>query len=371
MGKFGNGIGRRWQWIAAVWFGVGLFDATQTVFSMRSAGMHHSWIRLFFTLLLTWVPFAVFTPTVLRLGRDFPVAPPNPINWLVHLAACAAICALGCGWRSGFEIALNPWALTPGPDSFWRMWLSKFDGDFLGYLILYSSILAISYVLASREMLARQETETVRLSEQLSRAQLHILRQQIEPHFLFNALNSIAGLVRERRNDDAVSMIAGLSDFLRGVLKNSGRQEVALKEEIDFLQKYLDIQKVRFSDRLQFSIEMPDDLSDAKVPNLLLQPIVENAIKHGISKVAQGGRVGVAIHRSNGSLRIYVSNDGPSLQPDWATSQSGIGILNLRARLKSLYGEDGDFALLDRAAGGVEAVVTLPYATATAKDERS
>ena len=139
--------------------------------------------------------------------------------------------------------------------------------------------------------MARQATETARLNEELSRAQLASLRQQIEPHFMFNTLNSIAGLVREQRNDSAVSMIVGLSEFLRRATQDSHRSQVTLEEEVEYLQRYLDIQKLRFGEHLQVSVDIPPEMLHAQVPNLLLQPLVENAIKHGIARGVGGGAV--------------------------------------------------------------------------------
>ena len=150
------------------------------------------------------------------------------------------------------------------------------------YVSLYAALLGISYILESKERLIRQQIETARLNEQFSKAQLDALRRQIEPHFLFNALHAIAGLVRENRNDAAVTMIARLSDFLRRVVDTSDRHEVPLGEEAQFLQKYLEIQKVRFAERLQLSVDIPEKLLTAQVPSLILQPLVENSIKHGI-----------------------------------------------------------------------------------------
>ena len=171
-----------------------------------------------------------------------------------------------------------------------------------------------------------QQTETARLNEQLSKAQLNALRRQIEPHFLFNTLNAIAGLVRENRNDAAVSMIAELSDFLRRVVKDSDRQQVPLAEELEFARKYLDIQKARFAERLQFTVDVPTELLPAQVPSLILQPMVENAVKHGIAR--SGCRVAairIAASRSNGTLTLRVYNDGPSLPPDWKRASRKLG----------------------------------------------
>ena len=228
-------------------------------------------------------------------------------------------------------------------------------------MILYGVILMVSYLLDSRERLALQQTETAHLNEQLSKAQLNALRKQIEPHFLFNTLNAISGLVREKRNDAAVSMIAGLSDFLRRVLEDSGRQQVTLAEELEFAQKYLDIQKVRFAERLEVSVNVPEELFLAQVPSLILQPMVENAIKHGIAKRVQGGTIRIAAVRSNGRLTLSVYNDGPSLPAEWETAHSGIGISNVRTRLQSLYGDAFEWSMRNREPGRSGSIAVFAF----------
>jgi LytS/YehU family sensor histidine kinase len=239
-----------------------------------------------------------------------------------------------------------------------------FNNAILLTVIFYLSILGATYILDSRRRLADQQMETARLNEQLSKAQLDALRHQIEPHFLFNALNAVASLVRENRNDDAVGMIAGLSDLLRHVLHDSRRQQVPLGEELDVLEKYMAIQKVRFSDRLHVELNIPTDLLPAQIPSLLLQPLVENALKHGVSKWAQGGWVRIAASRENDNLTLSVYNDGPELSPDWKTISPGVGLSNLQNRLESLYGKRFQFELASAASGGVEARVSIPYTLA-------
>jgi sensor histidine kinase YesM len=279
----------------------------------------------------------------------------------VHLAACASIGVVYAAWNALWEAWLNPWAFVPGPDPYPRLWMHKFSTSLLSDVVLYSLILLVDHVLDSRERLASQQAETARLSEQLSKAQLSALRRQIEPHFLFNTLNAIAGLVREKRNDAAVSMIVGLSDFLRRVVNDSERQQVPLSEELEFTQKYLDIQKVRFAERLQFSVDVPQELLPAHVPSLILQPMVENAVKHGIARRVQGGAIRITASRSNGTLTMRVYNDGPSLPEGWEKGQSGIGIQNVRTRLQSLYGEQFELSMRNRHPGGVEATVSVPF----------
>lgn len=352
----------RWFWIAGIWSTIGLFDASQTVFAMRAEGMHHYWGRLFVTLLLSWLPWALATPLVLRLSRWYPPVQWRRVStWLTHLSACEGIGLVSAAWVAWLDVLLNPYANVSAPGPLGALWFLKFYNGLLSFLILYGAILAVSYILDSRERLAWQQTETARLNEQLSKAQLDSLRRQIEPHFLFNTLNAIAGLVREKRNDAAVSMVAGLSDFLRRVLEDSNRQQVPLAEEMEFLQKYLEIQQVRFGERLQVTVDVPRELFPAQVPSLILQPMVENAIKHGIAKRSQGGAIRVTAVRSNGRLALRVYNDGPGLAADWEQTPPGIGISNVRTRLRGLYGDAFELSMRNQDPGGVEVAVSVPF----------
>ena len=352
----------QWFWIAAIFAGAGLFDATQNVFVMRAEGMHHYWARLFATLFFSWLPWMLATPLVLRLSRSFPPSQwRSASTWISHLAACAGIGLIYAIWVAAWEELLNPWAFVPGPAPFSQLWLHKFYGGLLSYIVLYGMILLIGNILRTREEFALQQTEAARLNEQLSKAQLSALRRQIEPHFLFNTLNAIAGLVRENRNDAAVHMIAELSDFLRRVVKDSERQQVPLAEELEFARKYLDIQKIRFAERLQFTADVPAELLPAQGPCLILQPMVENAVKHGIAKRMQGGMIRIAASRTNGTLTLRVYNDGPSLPQDWEKGQSGIGMANVQTRLQGLYGKAFQLTMCNRAPGGVETSISVPF----------
>ena len=350
----------RWFWIAAFWLGIGLFDASQTVFVMRAEGMHHAWTSLFITSVLSWLPWAMATPLVFRLAAKYPAAQWRQHGlWARHSAACAAVGLVYAAWVAMWEELLNPWsAATVNP--FLHLWPQKFFSGLLSFVILYGIILLVASMLDSRERLAYQETETARLNEQLSRAQLHALRRQIEPHFLFNTLNSIAGLVRERRNDAAVTMIAELSDFLRRVIDDSSRQQVPLGEELEFALKYLDIQKVRFAERLQVSVSVPSELFSTAVPSLILQPMVENAVRHGIAKRVQGGVIRIRAFPTEDRVTLSVYNDGPLLPQGWEQQASGIGLANVRTRLQGLYGEQFEVNIQNQEPGGVEVSISVP-----------
>jgi len=324
--------------------------------------MQHAWGRLFLVVSLSWLVWGIATPVVLWLGRKFPPTRWKPLStWLVHLGFCLLIAAIYSAWAGFLQQAFPPWGNDSSSSSFTHLWFNAFYGEFHLFLILYASILAIQYTLESRQRLVEREAEAARLQAQLSQAQLESLRRQLEPHFLFNALNAIAALVRERRAAAAVSMIAGLSDLLRRVLDGSGTQEVSLGEEMEFLKKYLEIQKTRFADRLRLNVDVPRELFAARVPSLILQPLVENAIQHGIGKRISGGEIRVTAARSNGNLIMKVYNDGPQLPAGWEQARPGVGISNARARLRSLYGESCNLDLRNRDEGGVEAALSLPF----------
>jgi uncharacterized membrane-anchored protein YhcB (DUF1043 family) len=351
----------RWLWIFAVWFGFGLLEAMESIIMMHSEGMHHAWGKLFFYDIAIFLPWALLTAPIMHLNQRLPITQWRSVKtWIAHLSACVFTDLAWSSWIARLQISLNPYAKHDPPKPFHFVWFQTFGQEFFFTIILYGAILAIDMVLDSRARLARQQAETARLNEQLSKAQLDAVRRQIEPHFLFNTLNSVTALIREHRNDAAVMMIAGLSDFLRRLLADPSRQQVPLAEEMEFAQKYLDIQKVRFVDRLRLAVDVPSDLLVAQVPTLILQLMVENAIKHGIAKRAHGGLVRISASRNNGTLTLSVYNDGPSLStPNIAPS--GIGLSNMRTRLQGLYGDAFTLDMHDLQPGGVEVSVSVPF----------
>jgi len=337
-----------WLAAAGIWCSVGLFDASRTVFVMHAEGMHHDWPYLFLVLLLSWLVWALATPLVLRLERLRGIA-----AWVGHPLACLCIGIAAAGWMAGLEETFDPWSAGAEMPELSDLWRVRFQENLLSYIVLYVTVLAVSFALRSRAQLARQR-------EVLTQARLDALRRQIEPHFLFNSLNAVVSLIREERPADAIQVTVELGDLLRRVLDDSSRQLVPLFEELDFLGKYLDIQKVRFGDRLGVAIDRSPDLALAQVPALLLQPLAENAIKHGIGRRVEGGRLDIRVARDEDRLTIAVENDGPPLPP---SREDGIGLANIRARLHSLYGEAAALTIADGSPGRVLVTVSLPYRT--------
>jgi two-component sensor histidine kinase len=354
-------VSYNWFWIASLWAGLAVLDATHTVFAMRHEGMHHAWVKLFIVQTLDWLPWALITPWVISLGRRYPPAWKSPRIWLLHLSVPVAIDAVVCAWALTLESMVQPWLPDFELRIFLGAWPVRIYAGLVPAFILYGLILAVTYVLDSRARAAAQETDLAHLHEQLSTAQLNALQRQIEPHFIFNALNSISGLVREQKNEAAVSMIVSLGDFLRGVAVSSHDPLAQLAQEVEFLEKYLQIQEARFAGRLKLDIQVPHELRRAQIPSLILQPLVENAIKHGIARRVAGGEVRVAAARSDGLLHLSVYNDGPLLDRDGSAVKDGIGLSNLRTRLNLLYGSDCELRLENYGITGVQVSFALPY----------
>lgn len=350
-----------WMWNLSIWLGLGLVEATTTVLHMRSQGMHHAWAALFVTLFFARLPWALATPIVLRMWRNYPLQITQAVRWLVHLITWTSIALGSSAWIAAFEKLLNPWAYSADAGPFLGLWGNRFYSGLLEAALLYAAILATYHIVESRNRLLREEAEKARLNEQLAKAQLSALRRQIEPHFLFNTLNSIAAQVRDGKNDSAVTMIAALSDVLRSVVADSNRQESPLGDEVQLLEKYLDIQRVRFAERLQVRLDIPKELFSAMVPGFILQPLVENAIQHGITKRARGGAIEITAARLNGFITLNVYNDGPTLAGNWENTSPGVGLANLRQRLRGLYGVAHQFSIRNRNESGVEVSISVPF----------
>ena len=328
---------------------------------MRAQGMHHAWVALFVMLVAAWVPWALATPLVMNLARRYPLFhTPTAAGLLSHAAMLLAISLVTAAWYALFEFELNPWALVVRSDSYLNLMLAKLTYSALTSLIAYGLILTITEFISSRERAAHSLAEAADLRAQLSEAQLAALRQQMDPHFTFNTLNAICGLVRDNQNEAAVRMLLGLSDFLRHATERSHLPVVTLAEEVKYLERYLDIQKCRFGERLQVVVDVPEELLVARVPNLLLQPLAENAIKHGISKRAEGGTIRVTGSSENNHVHLNVRNTGPRAASKVPGTRPGIGLSNLRARMQRLYGSDFELTLQQTENGDFEVLIALP-----------
>jgi len=219
-------------------------------------------------------------------------------------------------------------------------------------VLIYGLIVGAAVVVRVSSAHASQRAA---LETQLSEARLRYLRAQIQPHFLFNTLHGIAGLVREGERDEAVKIIGLLGRLLRRALAADGEAAVELADEIEDLRTYVDIQRMRFGDRLTVTTDVPPGLASVRVPGILLQPLVENSIRHGLGP--EGGHVHVSAMRENGSVVVEVRDDGAGFSPG---CREGVGLGNLRARLEAMYGDAAELELANRSPRGAGVRIRLP-----------
>jgi hypothetical protein len=332
----------KWEkWSVLVWLAFGVVNGSQVVVGMRASGMHHLWGPLFAVYALSWVPWAIASPFILRLGVQYP---PRR-HWRLHLVTYLAIGTIDAAWMFLLKTHFHPmgvqhFGLT---ESIFSFFYSKFHLD----LLAYAGVLAIGHMLHTSDTLAQRD-------QQLAEVRLDALRRQLQPHFLFNTLNGIAGLVRIGQQETAVEMIARLGSLLRRVIDGTERM-VPLSEEIAFVQEYLELQRMRLGDRLQVTMTIPPDAGSVRVPSMILQPLVENALEHGIARSVEGGELSISAEYSDSRLLIIVENDGGLV----AGAQENVGLTNTRARLRDLYGDAGFLDLQTREGGKVTATLRL------------
>ncbi|HKR64933.1 MAG TPA: histidine kinase [Thermoanaerobaculia bacterium] len=228
----------------------------------------------------------------------------------------------------------------------------RFVNQFIFYFAVLATGFAREYFLRDRE----RESQQVRLQAQLAEARLSALRMQLNPHFLFNTLHAMSALV-ERDPSGVRKMIARLSDLLRHTTDSSARNEIPLREELDFLRRYIDIMEIRFQGRLRATIDVDDAVLDAQVPNLILQPIVENALEHGVSRVQGTGEIAIRGTREDDGIVLTVRDNGPGVAAD---ERAGVGLSNTRARLAQLYGDRARIELTANPEGGALARIVIP-----------
>ncbi|MFP5246275.1 MAG: sensor histidine kinase [Thermoanaerobaculia bacterium] len=228
---------------------------------------------------------------------------------------------------------------------------------FLNHLIVYFAVLATGFAREFFLRNRRREQHAVQLQAQLAEARLDALRMQINPHFLFNTLHAISALV-ERDPGGVRRMIARMSELLRHTIDSHATDEIPLREELAFLKRYIEIMEIRFQGRLHVTTAIDEKALDALVPNLILQPIVENALEHGVNRVEGDGRIEIAVRRDGSRLLLTVRDNGPGVEPK---NRSGVGLANTRARLAQLYGNEAAVTLADAAEGGTLASIALPY----------
>ena len=356
-----------WAAVLGVWALLGIIYAAPMYIEVRAEGMNHAAWRVFSWSILTWVAWAPLTPLMVSLARRYSLVGHGWKRSLaVHLPAFLLISATHSAAATFITLTIQPFDnMGTSPTSFWPRFLSRMQGAFGADLLVYGAVIGVFYAIDYYRKYREREFLATQLETQLAQAQLDSLRMQMHPHFLFNTLNGIVSLVRDNRNQAAIGMLVGLSDLLRHTLEHSDQQEIELKEELNFIRLYLNIQQMRFSDRLQIVTEIDPKTLKALVPNFLLQPLAENALRHGISRSVDSGFIGISSQIEGANLRITVSDNGAGLPEKWQLKSSGgIGLANTAARLQQLYNGKHLFDIRNRDEGGVEVLIVIPFRSA-------
>jgi signal transduction histidine kinase len=348
--------------VSLVWIFLGLVWAAQTTMGAILRGVAPvplaSAIRTTLIQTLPWIPV---TLAAIALTKRFPL---SRHTWKRHLLAHGIAVAM-LAFVANILVVLGYWVnagVFNGVGTLLSQGLLWATVNFHVALLIYVSVVAITHAMLYYQRTRAQELMRARIEGQLARARLQALTAQIRPHFLFNTLHTIGQLWRSGRSDDADAVLDQLGSLFTRVQTSTSKVEVPLAEELELVEAYLAIEKARFRDRLRTTVYASPDAMDCLVPPLILQPLVENAIRHGVSAISSAGCVGVSAALDNGSLVLAVTDDGPGFDARSPQPGSGTGLRNTRERVLQLYGSDADVTIETPSSGGTTVTVRIPVA---------
>jgi len=357
---------------------MGLFMFSQGAIQKITSNDPNPWWQHLTSWMVGVYIWFLITPLVLWLGDRLPFERRIWVRRLfTHLGLALAVAILQLSVESAVlrAIGVFPMLMTSYVATLAFLFVIGFHQSILTYWIILSVQYAFSWYRRYQERqqeTLRLELRSSQLEGQLVQARLSALKSQLQPHFLFNTLNAIMVLVRQQKGREAEEMLGRLSDLLRCVLDDAEAQEIPLRRELQYLDLYLSIEQVRFQDRLRVEIAADPEVLDAAVPQMILQPLVENAIRHGIGRASSAGRLRISAcyaphgpgNVEHGALELKVEDDGPGLAPPGPNQARGIGLANTRDRLRQLYGDAARLSVENAPPGGVAATVTLPFSGA-------
>ncbi len=354
--------------LLGVWTIPAIISAGQGYFLLAYENNPQPLLRQIYLQLPIWWYWVLATPIIAWLLRRFPLERGRLKTSIPAHLAFAVISAVShtalIAYVSRILVRL-PAGETMQPYNIWlRGYLrSRLQFELLTYVLILAGLLAITWYRRVKE----RDLAASRLQAQLSDAELRALKMQLHPHFLFNTLHAISVLIRENPTS-AQRTVTLLGDLLRSTLATAGIQVVTLREELTFLRRYLEIEEIRFQDRLSVRFEIDPAAEDALVPNLILQPLVENAVRHAVEPKPTPGTVVVRAGRQGQTLELAVLDDGPGVDSHNSAGGNGIGLSTTRARLEGLYGKQGQLTLEPRPEGGLAVVVRIPLQTSESRE---
>jgi hypothetical protein len=335
----------------------GVYFATQLVVAYPPPIQRNLGDALLINLTYYWL-WGLSVPAVIWVGKRFRFEKGKwPLAIAVHAAWSIGLTLLQIVLAELILHTFTTTRMTSDPQHVWAAVKDNFHSSLPTYFVILSGYYAFDYYVKYRD----RELRASQLETRLTQAQLQVLKSQLNPHFLFNTLNTISSLMY---TDTAAAdaMMSRLSELLRLTLDNQGAPEVTLKEEMDLLERYLDIERIRFEERLRVTMNVDPSALEARVPNFSLQPLVENAIRHGIAARPEGGRLDITAERTDGMLEIRLRDDGPGLTTE-GPRHEGIGVANTRARLAQLYGPHHRFEMMNAPGGGLLVTIAVPFHT--------
>ncbi|HTE43754.1 MAG TPA: histidine kinase [Gemmatimonadaceae bacterium] len=348
---------RFWLLISAACVVPAVLDALQMYMQGRLArATTVSWNDIIFSG-TEWLFLGALTPITYYLARRFPLRRETAgRTFAVHAVGSLTLCV---GWASAGMLLRLALGTTDEHRTLPRQFVSWILTSIPWSVFMYFAVLGCVYAFLYFSEAREREAQTARLAAQLAEARLGALRTQLNPHFLFNSLNAINVLVRDRNTEDASRMLELLSDVLRSALRADARHEIPLREELQFIEQYLAIEQVRFSDRLCVVWSIDETVRSASVPGFVLQPLVENALRHGIARRSEGGTVEIVARREGETLVLTVRDDGQGLAK--VPPPFGVGLTNTRERLRTMYGNDASLSIVPSSQRGTIAIIRLPY----------
>ena len=331
-----------WALAGVLWLLLSLIVTVQVALGGLFAGIEVRVPRAFAWGLAVNLYWAALVPAIAWLGRRLPV---TRDRWLRSVSGHSATAIFNAAVHSCLA-ALLVVLIRPFPSAEladWQFFAREYFGAALELeFVMYWAVLGIAMTVESRREAVERERRSARLESQLAEARLRALKAQLQPHFFFNALNTVSMLIRNRDHALAVDMISDIGDLVRRAMDAESRSFTPLASEIDFTSRYLDVERVRFEGRISVSVDVPESLSDVPVPTMIVQPLVENAIRHGVAHRGAGAIVEVKAAQEGEELEITVTDNGPGPTPEWT---EGIGLSNTRKRLATHYGDRAEFSL--------------------------
>jgi two-component system, LytTR family, sensor kinase len=352
---------RRLALVLGVWTIPGVMYTLETAYAWSLAGTPAPLWRAAAYQIPSWWVWALATYPIVAIVRSFPLV---RRGWVRSIAVHAGVCfVIVCGYSLAKSL-LAVWTPTGAHSELGEAFVHQVGQWWPANVLTYCAVVGVITAIFHARTAQQRELRTAQLTAELSRTQLQALRAQIHPHFVFNALHTVAAIVRARDPDKAVTVLASLADILRDTFRGDPDREVVLREELAWIARYLSIQQARFDDRVEIVWRIGEGTLDALVPQMVLQPLVENAFRHGMARRGAAGRVELTAERVDAVLTLSVRDDGPELSAAPA-SESQTGLASTRARLTLLYADAAKLSLC-RDADATIATVTLPFHLASA-----